>query len=565
MRIYFANWWDNGYNSFFHLFIKKHIDNNIEFNINNPDIIICSVYGKRYDLIKYLYNNKDAITIFFTGECIKHPNHIEYNDHLLNTVDISIGFDEIENENYIRIPLWMIYETLNLNTINTAFKNIKNKNKFCCILSNHDKFNTRSRIFYKLNKYKKVDSGGKWNKNIKYKILDGENNKYKFLSPYKFNICCESMIETNYITEKIFESLLCGCIPVYLTNNKDSLIEPEILNQNIILKFTNNNIDDIIKKIILLDNNKEEYNKFINQDIFISDPNIVKYKKLNLLKELLISKYNKKKNFISGDNISSLCDISIFDKSYLINNHPCGKSSKRLLLVGTRVSDNINNFRFFFVKTDYLNYFKQEVLPKLKRKIILVTHNSDYSVGTDPILLNHPLIEKWYGQNMIKSTKTMGIPIGLENKCWKGWNYEICYNNYNNIKSNLLYLNFSLKTNKKRLGIMNLFLQKGYRVEENLSWELYIKKLSTYKYCISPLGNGVDCHRIWEAIYVGCVPIVEKHPILYDNFKELPIMFVNNYNNITNKYLEDEYHKFKDKNLDKSRLDYWKNILNNYK
>ena len=38
-------------------------------------------------------------------------------------------------------------------------------------------------------------------------------------------------------------------------------------------------------------------------------------------------------------------------------------------------------------------------------------------------------------------------------------------------------------------------------------------------------------------------------------------MFVNNYNNITNKYLEDEYHKFKDKNLDKSRLDYWKNIL----
>lgn len=266
-------------------------------------------------------------------------------------------------------------------------------------------------------------------------------------------------------------------------------------------------------------------------------------------------------NFISGDNISSLCDISIFEKSYLIKYHPCGKTSKKLLLVSTKVGNNINNFRIFCVKTDYLNYFKQEVLPKLKRKIILVTHFSDYTVGTDPVLLNHPLIEKWYGQNMIKSIKTMGIPIGLENKCWKGWTYEICHNNYNNTKSNLLYLNFSLKTNKRRPSIMNLFLKKGYKFEKNLPWELYIKKLSTYKYCISPPGNGIDCHRIWEAIYVGCVPIVEKHPILYDNFNELPIMFVNNYNNITNKYLEDEYHKFKDKNLDKSKFDYWKNIL----
>lgn len=27
----------------------------------------------------------------------------------------------------------------------------------------------------------------------------------------------------------------------------------------------------------------------------------------------------------------------------------------------------------------------------------------------------------------------------------------------------------------------------------------------------SPAGNGLDCHRTWEAIYLGVVPIVENN------------------------------------------------------
>ena len=33
-------------------------------------------------------------------------------------------------------------------------------------------------------------------------------------------------------------------------------------------------------------------------------------------------------------------------------------------------------------------------------------------------------------------------------------------------------------------------------------------KLSYYKFAICPEGNGVDCHRIWECIYLGVVPII---------------------------------------------------------
>ena len=89
-----------------------------------------------------------------------------------------------------------------------SFVNNENRNKFCCILNNHDNFNTRTNIFNKLNSYKKVDSGGNWNKNIDYKIKQGEKYKNKWLSNYKFNICCEAIIENGYITEKILRKVV---------------------------------------------------------------------------------------------------------------------------------------------------------------------------------------------------------------------------------------------------------------------------------------------------------------------------------------------------------------------
>jgi hypothetical protein len=32
--------------------------------------------------------------------------------------------------------------------------------------------------------------------------------------------------------------------------------------------------------------------------------------------------------------------------------------------------------------------------------------------------------------------------------------------------------------------------------------------MSDYQFVASPMGNGYDCHRTWEALALGCVPIV---------------------------------------------------------
>ena len=109
---------------------------------------------------------------------------------------------------------------------------------------------------------------------------------------------------------------------------------------------------------------------------------------------------------------------------------------------------------------------------------------------------------------------------------------------------------------------MNILLNKGFKKNNKLDWDKYIEDLSTYKFCISPKGSGVDCHRTWECLYLGVIPIIEKS-VHMSSFNNLPILFVDNYNNITIEYLNQVYKDFQQRtfNYDKLDLKYWENKI----
>jgi len=87
-----------------------------------------------------------------------------------------------------------------------------------------------------------------------------------------------------------------------------------------------------------------------------------------------------------------------------------------------------------------------------------------------------------------------------------------------------------------------------------------------YAFVICPHGNGLDCHRQWEALCLGCIPIVVTSPIdvLY---KDLPVLIVKKWSDITHQLLQDTVNKFKDTrfNYDKLLLSYWVDKINSYK
>lgn len=261
--------------------------------------------------------------------------------------------------------------------------------------------------------------------------------------------------------------------------------------------------------------------------------------------------------YISGDTITNdISTIQFFPINYFntyINkfttNNNLSKSMK----------DNKINPLIFITKIEYLENFYNEIVTSLNTKFVLITHYGDMEAGIHDKILHHPLLIKWYGQNMrIISDKTLPIPLGLENQYWKRTNILTIKKNYSNSKEKLLYLNFSLHTNPNRSKIMNILLQNGFNKNKKLDWDSYIEDLSRHKFCISPKGNGVDCHRTWECLYLGVIPIVEKSQHM-SYFQDLPILFVDSYDNISIEYLNQIYKSFQQKsfNMDKLSLSYW--------
>ena len=96
------------------------------------------------------------------------------------------------------------------------------------------------------------------------------------------------------------------------------------------------------------------------------------------------------------------------------------------------------------------------------------------------------------------------------------------------------------------------------KINRNLSWKNQIE----HAFVVSPQGNGYDCHRTWEALILGCIPIVKKSAIdvLYE---DLPVLIVNEWKDVTAELLHDTVECYKNKvfNFDKLHLKYWTDMF----
>jgi hypothetical protein len=82
----------------------------------------------------------------------------------------------------------------------------------------------------------------------------------------------------------------------------------------------------------------------------------------------------------------------------------------------------------------------------------------------------------------------------------------------------------------------------------------YFESLPHYKFVISPEGNGIDCHRHYEALMAGAIPIVEDHPGIREKYVGCPVLFTKDYSELTPSYLTEVYNRMINQTFDFSRL-----------
>lgn len=167
-----------------------------------PDILFYSCWGSQNN-VKWTH----CLRIYYTAErdC---PD--------FNMCDYAIGLVNVgETKRFFHFPFYVFYNDLMRKY--EAQRPIKDDMSFLnrefCSTVVTDPY--RNPIFFdffnRLNEYKSIASGGRWNNTVGGAVAD----KLDFIKDYKFHIAFENMKADGYVTEKIMEPLVARTIPIY--------------------------------------------------------------------------------------------------------------------------------------------------------------------------------------------------------------------------------------------------------------------------------------------------------------------------------------------------------------
>ncbi len=194
LRLHFCDFWP-GFRPESNYFVRLLRESyEIVFDAINPELVICSVFGHSH----YRYFCRK---LCFIGENV---------DPDLELFDYSISFRPRSERNY-RLPLYAYFDSVDAAAGERKPDPHFAQRAFCNFLYSNPGPRERVQFYDVLNSALRVDSGGRVRNNLGMRIDD----KMKFLANYRFSIAFENGAHAGYITEKIFQPLLCGSIPIY--------------------------------------------------------------------------------------------------------------------------------------------------------------------------------------------------------------------------------------------------------------------------------------------------------------------------------------------------------------
>ncbi|WP_218122749.1 hypothetical protein [Propionivibrio dicarboxylicus] len=209
-----------------------------------------------------------------------------------------------------------------------------------------------------------------------------------------------------------------------------------------------------------------------------------------------------------------------------------------------------------YVCTDALKNFADNFLSQIHSPFVLLSGDSDQPISeaflSDPSLrslLDDPRLIGWYAQNLATThDKLHPLPIGLDyHTMWERpgfWGITaISPVAQENALINILAQ--SPEFNRRYMTAYcnwHFALHRGDRQEcfeksdktscffepnaipRHSSW----MRQAECMFVASPEGAGMDCHRTWEALCLGCIPIVKRNP-LAPLFADLPVLIIDDW------------------------------------
>lgn len=247
--------------------------------------------------------------------------------------------------------------------------------------------------------------------------------------------------------------------------------------------------------------------------------------------------------YLSCDTFRSLCHVRIDQ------NVATAKLSKRIDKLTTfsnekalRLFIDLHLVQSKVAEANVVSSLSQLPL-ETRQKTFLLFHNSDKLPSQSFFMSLTELGFRSYSVNIVgKSTYVQPLPIGLENR-WRLNNGRIgpfrglqSKVQFRAARRELVFAAFNVRTNPTDRTIAHAACTKaGFPViDERIPPRKHRRYLLDSYFVISPPGNGSDCHRTWEAIYLGCVPVVLRGSLSEEFTTSLPIFAVEDWSDFFN-------------------------------
>jgi len=254
------------------------------------------------------------------------------------------------------------------------------------------------------------------------------------------------------------------------------------------------------------------------------------------------------------------------------------------LIQMNKFSELHNYENIIFCKRDFIINEYNEI-SKMKSKVVLIVLNSDYSFNEDLLAICPKNVKHIFATNStIYNDMVTPLPIGVENSIEPKRVGHGMINNeifeklpYLTKKVDVqpeqfidkLYGNFNINTNfNYRNYIKSICLNSNnINFEYNLTYPEYVKRIKEHIGVVSPTGNGIECIRTYETLYLDSIPICvgeyHQYKAIYDRiYKNLPIVFISNPQDLTNlNLIKVEINKVKNRSKEILDYNYWVNEI----
>jgi len=274
------------------------------------------------------------------------------------------------------------------------------------------------------------------------------------------------------------------------------------------------------------------------------------------LKMFLFSPQEVQEHFISAEQLMRACD------------QVWSADSKADILIERgqpRAASSI------YCKVDHLIGLFDHIR-KVRNRMVLVSSESDRPITTEFLEGCPPQIAHWFSTNIQTADERLSaLPLGLANSyCGITLKAPLIAANSRPIaeRSRWLYVNFRTNSNPAvREPVMHQFRnmrnENWITVQEaGLGFEAFLEEMTSHRFVLCPPGNGIDTHRLWEALYSRTIPVAIAGPAM-DAFRDLPILFLEDFRQLTRDFLAGEYERIKSSkwNWQKLFLPWWRDRI----